>query len=170
MKNWAQEWLTMLWFLLAVVILKPSCIFLSTYMKLLFPKQTKFRVPGSFSSESSVVWCNRKCIFLRNFVYSQTSSKKSVRGKVVNCFFDQEEYQMWFYIFSHAFVNTFPSFVLIFIASFIFALLQNILPFSTIHTTQDCFQQTFQGLQLSIMEREIFFSFSFPFSIFIYFD
>lgn len=86
MKNCAREWLTMLWFLLAVVILKPSCIFFSTYMKLLFPRQTKFRVPGSFPSESIIVWCNKKCVFLRNFVYSQTSNQKSVRGKVV--FFD----------------------------------------------------------------------------------
>lgn len=79
---------------------------------------------------------------------------------------------MRFSMFSHALVNTFPSFVLTFIASFIHTLLQNVLLFFTIHTTQDCFQQTFQGLQLSIMEREIlfFFSFSFPFSIFIYFD
>lgn len=61
-------------------------IFFWTYTKLLFPRQTKFRVPGSFPSESIIVWCNKKCIFLRNFVYSQTSNQKSVRGKVV--FFD----------------------------------------------------------------------------------
>lgn len=106
-------------------------------------------------------WCNKKCIFLRNFVYSQISIQKSVGGKVVNYFFDQEEYQMRFSMFSHALVNTFPSFVLTFIASFIHTLLQNVLLFFTIHTTQDCFQQTFQGLQLSIMEREILFFFLF---------
>lgn len=104
---------------------KLAYICLSTYRKLLSPKQPKFRVMGLFlfdsnsdviknvSFQNAIMYISFKefCLFIKN-------ASNGPKGTMVDYFCDQEEHQMCLSMYPHAFINTSPSFLLTLMAIF----------------------------------------------------